>query len=129
MAHDPHHSAPPVALVVDDEPLIRMDTADMVAEEGFEVIEARNADEAMTMLERHPSLKLVFTDIQMPGHTDGLDLARHVCEHWPDICVIVASGAVTPGADDLPETARFIGKPISHAMVRETIAEICPPTA
>ncbi len=122
-------SNPPIALVVDDEPLIRMDTADMVAEEGFEVIEARTADEALAILGKHPSLKLVLTDIQMPGETDGLDLARHICEHRPDVCVIVSSGAIRPHPGQLPESARFIGKPISHGVVRRTIREICPPGA
>jgi DNA-binding NtrC family response regulator len=111
----------PLALVVDDEPLIRMNTAEMVADEGFDVIEARSADEAFALLQEYPSLQLVFTDIQMPGKADGLDLARHVCERWPEVCVIVASGAVTPSADMLPETALFLGKPLSHELVHDTI--------
>lgn len=118
----------PVALVVDDEPLIRMDIADMVTEEGYEVIEAGSADEALTLLDVYHSLKLVVTDIQMPGQADGLELARQVCERRPEVCVIVASGAATPTADELPETARFIGKPVTHAAIHRTISEICRAT-
>lgn len=54
-----------------DEPLILMDTADMIAEEGFAVVEARTADEAFKFLELHPTLALLFTDVQTPGDMDG----------------------------------------------------------
>jgi CheY-like chemotaxis protein len=64
----------PIALVVDDEPLIRMDTADIIWDAGYHVIEASTADEAYEFLKKHTSLKLLFTDIQMPGDMDGLDL-------------------------------------------------------
>lgn len=62
---------PPVALVVDDEPLIRMDTAHMVADEGYEIVEARTAQEAYSFLEDHHSLQLVVTDIQTGGSMNG----------------------------------------------------------
>jgi CheY-like chemotaxis protein len=113
----------PVALVVDDEPLIRMDVADIVAEEGYSVIEARSADEAVTLLKLHPSLELIITDIQMPGKMDGIELARHVDEHWHNICIIVASAMSAPPEGLLPEKAAFVAKPISHRMVQNTIRE------
>lgn len=116
----------PVALVVDNEPLIRMDTADVVAEEGDHVLEARTADEAFAFLRKHHSLKLVSTDIQMPGEMDGLLLAREIGEQWPDICVIVASGAVKLPNGPLPNTARFIPKPISGRLVHDVLADFCP---
>ncbi|KQY20303.1 hypothetical protein ASD31_24150 [Rhizobium sp. Root482] len=57
----------PIALVVDDDPLILMDTADMIAGEGYAVVEAKTADQAYDFLDRHSSLQLLFTDVQMPG--------------------------------------------------------------
>ena len=114
----------PVALVVDDEPLILMDTADIVASAGYHVIEARNADEAFELLARYRSVKLLMTDIQMPGEMDWLALARYVGEHWPDIHVVVAFGAVTPKEGDLPQGARFLGKPLNQALVLETLHEL-----
>ncbi|KQS85013.1 MULTISPECIES: response regulator [unclassified Rhizobium] len=74
----------PIALVVDDEPLILMDTADIVASAGYHVIEARSADEAFELLAKYRSVKLVMTDVQMPGTMDGMALARYVGEHWPE---------------------------------------------
>ncbi|MEP6830630.1 MAG: response regulator, partial [Rhizomicrobium sp.] len=62
-------------LIVEDNGVIRMDAVDMVALEGFTVLEAANADDAIAMLEAHPEIRLVFTDIEMPGSMDGLKLA------------------------------------------------------
>jgi len=60
----------PIALVVDDDPLILMDTADMIAGEGYAVVEAKTADQPYDFLDRHSSLQLLFTDVQMPGKRD-----------------------------------------------------------
>jgi CheY-like chemotaxis protein len=116
----------PIALVVDDEPLIRMDTADIIADAGYHVIEASTADEAYEFLKQHSSLKLLFTDIQMPGDMDGLDLAKYVGEQWPHISVIVASGAVTPPLGALPDSAKFLSKPLNERLVLDTLQELCP---
>jgi CheY-like chemotaxis protein len=116
---------PPIALVVDDEPLILMDTADMIAEEGFAVVEARTADEAFEFLKRHPTLELLFTDVQTPGDMDGFELARRVIARWPKICVIMASGAARPKAEDLPPGAFFIPKPLSAELVHQVIKSHC----
>lgn len=111
----------PIALVVDDEPLIRMDTSDIVSEAGFHVIEARTADEALAFLKEHNSLQLLFTDIQMPGAIDGVGLAQHVAKHWPHIKIIVASGAIVPPVGVLPDSVAFLNKPISADLVDETL--------
>lgn len=113
----------PIALVVDDEPLIRMDTADLVAEAGYDVIEAEDGCEAISYLAAHPTVCLVITDIQMP-EVDGLTLARHIAAHWPSIAIIIASGAVLPAPGEFPADARFISKPFSPAVVLETIIAV-----
>jgi DNA-binding NtrC family response regulator len=115
----------PIALVVDDEPLIRMDTADMVADEGFAVIEARTAEEAFRFLEDHHSLQLVVTDIQTGGSMNGCELAWEVKKRWPHICVVVASGSVRPAEGDLPPSAIFVAKPVSADVVHEALEEYC----
>jgi CheY-like chemotaxis protein len=117
----------PIALVVDDEPLILMDTADMISDEGFAVVEARTADEAFEFLGRHSSLQLLFTDVQMPGDMDGFELARLVASKWPHICVIVASGAASPQPGDIPDNARFISKPFTAQLVSDVLRDHCNP--
>jgi len=118
--------AEPIALVVDDEPLIRMDTADFISEAGYYVVEADTADEAFAFLEKYSFLQLLFTDVQTGGDLDGFELARTVAERWPDIKVIVASGARMPQEGDLPSNASFVQKPFSAATLLEALQEHFP---
>lgn len=118
--------AEPIALVVDDEPLIRMDTADFISEAGYYVVEADTADEAFAFLEKYSSLQLLFTDVQTGGDLDGFELARKVAERWPDIEVIVASGARMPKEGDLPSNASFVQKPFSAETLLEALQEHFP---
>ena len=68
----------PVVLIVEDEFLIRVDSMDMIRNAGFQVVEARNADEAIRILEDRLDITVVFTDVQMPGSMDGLKLAAAI---------------------------------------------------
>jgi CheY-like chemotaxis protein len=100
-----------LVLVVEDEALIRMSSADVIRDLGFEVLEAMDADQAVSLLETVPGIKVVFTDIQMPGSMDGLLLAAAVRDRWPPIALLVTSGKLRPASDDMPSGARFIAKP------------------
>ena len=100
-------------LVVEDEPLIRMNSIDMIRDLGFEVIEAVDADQAVGLLESDPRITVVFTDIQMPGSMDGLLLAAVVRDRWPPVSLLITSGKVRPHDADMPAGARFIQKPYS----------------
>ena len=104
-------------LVVDDEPLIRINLADFFADEGFQVHEAQNADEAISVLERNPTIQIVLTDVQMPGSMDGLKLAHHVRDRFPPTLMVVASGAVHITPAQLPSRAMFIVKPFDPRYV------------
>jgi CheY-like chemotaxis protein len=117
--------ARPIALVVDDEPLILMDTADMISDEGYAVLEATSADQAYKFLDQHSSLQLLITDVQMPGELDGFQLARVVAERWPHICVVIASGAAVPGPGDMPKNATFISKPFTAELVHQLLRKHC----
>lgn len=117
----------PWALVVDDDVLILMDATDILELAGFRVLEAQNVDEALHILEDHHSrLRLLFTDVHMPGRHDGFHLARVVSRCWPDISIVIASGQATPGLDDIPEGATFIPKPFSAEVVHETLRQTIP---
>ncbi len=105
----------PVVLVVEDEPMLRMYATDFVGEAGFEVIEAANADEAIRILLGRDDVRVVFTDIDMPGSMDGLRLAAAVRDRWPPIEIIVTSGQVTPPRDALPARGLFFSKPYDEA--------------
>ena len=83
----------PVVLIVEDELLVRMDAMRAIETDGFEVVEANNADEAIAILEQRNDISLIFTDIDMPGSMDGLKLAHFVKDRWPPIKIIATSGA------------------------------------
>jgi two-component system, response regulator PdtaR len=110
----------PVVLVVEDEPLLRMLAVEVVEEAGFIAIEARDADEAVMLLESHTDITLLFTDINMPGSMDGLKLAHAVRDRWPPIKILVVSGKQQLQSFDLPSNSCFVGKPYqASTMVKE----------
>jgi CheY-like chemotaxis protein len=100
-----------VVLVVEDEPLIGLSALAIVEEAGYEAVEARNADEAITILERRADVRVVFTDVDMPGTMDGLRLAKYIRDRWPPIFLIVASGKAIVREGDLPLGALFFPNP------------------
>lgn len=102
---------PKEVLVVEDEPLVRMVAADALADNGIMAWEAADAEEALHVLDEHPSIGLVFTDVNMPGEMNGLGLAHEVSVRRPDISLIVTSGAVTIADEDLPDHGSFLPKP------------------
>ena len=114
----------PVVLIVEDEFLIRMDAVDMVRAAGFDVVEAENADEAILILEDRLDITVVFTDIQMPGSMDGLNLAAAIRGRWPPIKIVVTSGLLNVGADDLPSGSRFLAKPYSAPAIIGALREL-----
>lgn len=100
-----------VVLVVEDEPLQRMMAVDMVEEAGFEVVEAADATEAISILENRPDIRIVFSDIDMPRGMDGMKLAAMVRNRWPPIEIILTSGRTPASAVTLPPRAVFFSKP------------------
>ena len=111
-----HHR--PYALVVDDDQLIRMGAAEIIEDAGFIPLEAGTGDEGIVLLQAHHDLvQLLFTDVQMPGLRDGFALARETALQWPHIAIVIASGELRPGFEDLPVGAVFIDKPFSGEVV------------
>jgi CheY-like chemotaxis protein len=103
--------ARPVVLVVEDEPLQRMMAVDLVLDAGFDVVEAWSADEAVTILESRTDIRIVFTDVDMPGSMDGLKLAAAIRDRWPPIEIIVTSGHMKMNEAILPDRSVFFSKP------------------
>ncbi|MEG3178911.1 response regulator [Sphingomonas sp. RB3P16] len=117
----------PYALAVDDDPMILMDVTGILEDAGFRTHEAEHGDAALLMLPEHAAnIVLLFSDVDMPGATDGFALARHVSEHYPWIEIVIASGRVGPDAGDLPEKATFVSKPFTAAMIHKHLRTILP---
>lgn len=113
-----------VVLVVEDEFLIRLDMLDMLEAAGFATIEAANADEAIRILESRDDIRIVVTDIDMPGSMDGLMLAHAVREKWPPVKLVLVSGKRTLGRDELPEGALYYAKPYNIDEVTDGIRRL-----
>ena len=102
---------PAEVLVVEDEPLVRIVAADALADGGIMAWEAADAEEALKVLDDHPRIGLIFTDVNMPGEMDGLDLAHELIRQKPDVEVIVTSGAGAVAETDIPDSGTFLPKP------------------
>ncbi|MGY3482216.1 CheY-like chemotaxis protein [Bradyrhizobium sp. USDA 4011] len=114
----------PVVLVVEDETLLRWHAVAMIEDAGFDVIEAGNAAEAISVLEVRTDIRVIFTDIQMPGSIDGLRLAHLVRNRWPPIKIIATSGLLRLRDYELPEGSRFLPKPYSVEAITGTLREL-----
>jgi CheY-like chemotaxis protein len=79
--------------VVEDEVLTRLAIADFLRQNGFRVLEASNAEEAQAVLRAGEPVELVFTDVSMPGRMNGFELAHWIHRSYPDVRVLLTSGA------------------------------------
>ena len=114
---------PPNALivVVDDDIFERMGASGMFVDAGYRVLEAGDADEALRFFETNADIRVLFTDVSMPGSMSGADLARDVAKRWPAIGIIMTSGRPRP--DRLPLSTRFHDKPYEPtAVLRQATA-------
>ena len=110
-------------LVVEDEELVRTNAVAALQDEGFQVVEACDGDQAMSLIEAGAAVDVLFTDVNMPGQLDGVALAVRVCERRPAVRVIVASGRPLPRRQ-LPCEGRFLSKPYRLAQVCDTVREL-----
>lgn len=118
---------PLTILLVDDDPLVSLGTAEMLADLGHEVVEASSGEQALQILASRPDINFVITDHSMPGMT-GLELARAIRSADPNMRIVLASGyAELPNgpkeAIDLPRLA----KPFLQGDLAELIGKLCKP--
>ena len=111
-------------LVVEDDPILLMDAMELVEDAGLTAYGARDADAAIGLLERHPDIRILFSDVEMPGSMDGLKLARAVRDRWPPVTIIMTSGRVKVGAEDMPENGMFFAKPYPPSEIVNTLNRI-----
>ena len=99
-------------LVVEDDPLILEFLCEILQEEGFVVQPQISADAASVYLEQHWSnVRLLLTDITMPGKLNGADLANQFGDRWPDKPIMIMSGFETPQSAGVRHSVSFIKKP------------------
>lgn len=109
-------------VVVDDDVFERLGASGMFVDAGYRVLEAGDADEALSFFETNADIRLLFTDVSMPGSISGSDLAHQVAERWPEVGIIVTSGRPRPLK--LPLSMLFHDKPYEPAAVLRQAREM-----
>lgn len=115
-------SPPPLVLIVEDDPLVREIAALAIEDAGLPYVEAADADEALEILKSRADVGVLFTDVNMPGALDGMDLAKLVHEQWPPIRLVVTSGR--PLKSEVPDDGQFVAKPYDLGRLTQTLAKI-----
>lgn len=110
-------------LLVEDELLVRELASEDLHDIGFDVTAACDGDEALAYLREGRRFELLFTDIRMPGETDGWQLAREARQMLPDIRVIYATG-LGDAANGLTDGERYVRKPYSLSELRKALAQL-----
>jgi CheY-like chemotaxis protein len=110
-------------LVVENEAIVRLELVSQLAEGGYRVLAASDADEAIGLLDKHPEIELLLTDRNMPGSMDGIRLAHHVRDRWPPVKIIVASGMIEGTIAALPKGSVFLAKPYDPASLMMALAQ------
>jgi CheY-like chemotaxis protein len=116
-----------VVLVVEDETLVRMAAIDTIHDAGYETLEASTADDAIRILETRHDVRIVFTDINMPGSMDGIRLARAIRDRWPPIELILTSAFLKLRPGDIPERGVFLAKPYLPEALAKTLRHFDTP--
>jgi DNA-binding response OmpR family regulator len=115
-------------LVVEDESDVRELLVEFLRDAGFDVTEASTADAAIPLLELD-DIRILVTDINMPGRLDGIDLACAARQRCPRIPVIFMSGRPAKLAESrrMDHPAAFLQKPFSFGTLVGNIERLmCP---
>jgi two-component system, response regulator PdtaR len=107
--------------------LIRLAAAEAIKDAGFEVVEAADAEAAIIILESRSDIRVVFTDIHMPGSMDGAKLAHAIRNRWPPVRIIATSGRVAFETLDLPAGTIFFPKPYIAEHIAWTLHALTGP--
>jgi CheY-like chemotaxis protein len=121
-AERPASAAPPhgteTILVVEDNEGIREVALDQLDRLGYRTFDAKNPREALALLDEHPEIAVLFTDVVMPGGMSGYDLVKEARKKRPDLKVLMTSGYTAPalanGVREL-EGLEIINKPFRKA--------------
>ena len=109
-------------LVVEDNPAVRQVAHSTLHSLGFKVLEAETGDEAARLLRKNDDIKLVLSDVRMPGELSGIDLARLVQQEHPDIQVLLTTGYFD--SDDRLEDLNLLYKPYRATDLAEKIQSL-----
>ena len=120
-------------LVVDDETMLLNVAEDMLNTLGYSVLQAEDGSSALDKLQAHPEIRLLFTDVVMPGGMNGFELARRASQQYPDLKVLLTTGYAereVPGSKASPFRENVLSKPYDlvelATRVRNTLDNAMP---
>lgn len=113
-------------LVVEDEPILRLDAVSMVEDAGFEAVVAQSSAEAIRILEERLDIRLVYMDLDMPRSRSGIEIAAAIRKRWPPIEIILTAAYFTQESVTLPERAEFYSKPVDRAAIVDAMNRLVP---
>lgn len=101
-------------LIIEDEPVLRIEVIDMVERAGFEAVESTSVEDAIHTLEERLDIRIVYIDLDMPRGVKGIEIAAAIRDRWPPIDIILTAANFAKADLDLPARAEFYSKPIQH---------------
>ena len=110
-------------LIVEDDHLVRLFAVELLEDACFEVVEARNAQEALMKLDHEDGVRVLFTDVDMPPGVNGVELARKVHQRWPEIGLVVTSDHSMFADSELPDSGQFVAKPARPEVLPKVIEQ------
>lgn len=113
-------------LVVEDEPILRLDAVSMVEDAGFEAVVAQSSAEAIRILEERLDIRLVYMDLDMPRSRSGIEIAAAIRKRWPPIEIILTAAYFTRESVTLPERAEFYPKPVDRGAIVDAMNRLVP---
>jgi DNA-binding NtrC family response regulator len=108
-------------LIVEDDVLANEHLEFILHEAGYEVLSATSADEAAELLEDHEDVRLIVTDVNLPGTMNGLKFAAAAKVQRPEMNIIIVTGYSAPKNDDIPPGSLFVPKPYSARRMIEAV--------
>lgn len=123
--HREPRGAGEIVLVVEDDPRLRRITSDRIIDLGYRVLTASDGAMALQVLDQEPDIRLLFSDIVMPGGIFGPDLAKRARERNPALCIVLTTGYAAELLDETGDSLdmRILRKPYRKAELAHVLHE------
>ncbi|WP_043540273.1 response regulator [Salinarimonas rosea] len=111
-------------LLVEDEPLVRLDLEDTLRDAGYAVVACATAEEGRDVLRSGLPVDAIVTDVRTPGAIDGLELAREARSRAATLPIVVVSGHLSSAIAEAASADAFFRKPVSSGTIRAALERL-----
>jgi two-component system, response regulator PdtaR len=113
-----------IIIVAEDEFIVSEYLSAILTEKGYSVIAVANAEDAIATLETRNDVRMLITDINMPGPMNGLNLAATVRDRWPLTKIIITTGRERPKIEQVPAGSLYLRKPYTPGSVMAAVLSL-----